>query len=382
MTASAGASVAPKTATAASAGQGVGTGPLAVTRSAQRCVVGRGAVSTLGEHAAQFGRRALVIGGTRAIEAVRPALFHSLEARDISYHLEQGAHVQKTRAAVDTLAAAGREARSEVVIGCGGGAVMDAAKAVARDLGVALLAVPTTAATNACGTAGAGIAGDTVPRRQWYQGADVIVADTAVIAAAGGRLLASGMGDALPSWFGAQLAQGRGAGDVSATRFGLARLCTDLLLAHGARAYRACERGQAAPEVDQVVEAIVYCSGVAGFGLPGDHSLHPFNLPQCTRQAIHGEWVAFGALVRVVLGGEFTAELPTLIAFLRSVALPTRFADMGLADPPREALLAEAARIVGPTGQADYGTGRPITPHAVVEAMLEVDYQGRALSCA
>jgi proteasome accessory factor B len=68
----------------------------------------------------------------------------------------------------------------------------------------------------------------------------------------------------------------------------------------------------------------------------------------CRRETIHGEWVAFGLLVRLVLGGEFQDDVPRLLAFCRSVGLPTRCADFGLDDPPRAVLLAEAARIAVP----------------------------------
>jgi glycerol dehydrogenase len=351
---------------------------IAAIRSAQRCVIGPGATGQTGEHAARLGRRALVVGGTRAIEAVRPTLLPSLDERGVAHHVEQGDHVRKTRESVEALARVGREQGAELVIGCGGGAVMDCGKGIARELGLPLINVPTTAATNACGTAGASIEGDAVPRRTWYQGADVIVADTAIIARAGGRLLASGMGDALPTWYGAQIALNRtGGAEVAATRLAMARLCTELIRTHGARAYRACERGEPAPEVDRVVEAVVYCSGVAGFGMAGDHSLHPARIARCTRQVIHGEWVAFGLLVRVVLGGEFAAELPGLVTFLRSVDLPTRFADFGLQDPTRDELLEEAQRIVGSGGTMELGTGRPATPEAIAEAMQEVDFLGR-----
>jgi glycerol dehydrogenase len=347
-------------------------------RSAQRCVVGPGVMAEIGEHAVQFGRRALVIGGQRAIAAVQPDLVAGLDGQGIAWHLEQGTHVQKTRASVTHLAQAGRAHRAALVIACGGGAVMDCAKAVAHELHVPLINVPTTAATNACGTAGASIEGDDVPRRTWYQGADVILADTAVIARAGARSLASGMGDALPSWFGAQVALRRGQTRFPATRLAMARLCTSLILEHGAESWHACGRGESVPAVEQVVEAIVYCSGVAGFGMPGDHNLHPARLAAGPAAPIHGEWVAFGFLVRVVLGGEFVEELPALLAFLRSVNLPTRFADFGLPPLSREALLSEARRIIAPADTADYHTGYPVTPEAVCDAMLEVDRLGRA----
>ena len=87
---------------------------------------------------------------------------------------------------------------------------------------------------------------------------------------------------------------------------------------------------------------------------------------------IHGEWVAFGFLVRLVLGGEFPDEIPRLVSFLRSVGLPTRFADFGLDDPTEEELTEEAERIVGPAG-TDYDTGWNVTAALLVEAMREVD---------
>ena len=346
-------------------------------RSPQYFVIGAGACGETGHHAGQAGARALVIGGTRAIEAVRASLLASLEEKGVGYHIEQGEHVRKTLASVQALTAIGRQQRAEVLISCGGGAVMDCGKAVSHELGVAHIAVPTTAGVNAAGTNGATIEGDPGPRRHWYQAADVVIADTTVIAGAGGRYLASGMGDALPTGYAIQLAVWRGVPDLSAATMALGRLCNELILANGARAYRACERGQATPEVARVVEAILYCSGLAGVGMGGDHILHPARIPQCRHQAIHGEWVAFGLLVRLVLGGEFAGDIAGLIAFDQSVHLPTCFADFGLEDPPRQELLDEARRIVGPVGSADYGLGRPVTAAEVCEAMLEVDYLGR-----
>jgi hypothetical protein len=51
----------------------------------------------------------------------------------------------------------------------------------------------------------------------------------------------------------------------------------------------------------------------------GDHILHPARIPRCRHQAIHEEWVAFGLLVRLILGGEFAGDIAGLIAFDQSV---------------------------------------------------------------
>jgi glycerol dehydrogenase len=349
-------------------------------RSLQYFVVGPGALTEIGEHVIQFGSRALVMGGTHAIEAAKPTLLPSLQDKGVSYHIEQGDHVRKTLDSVNALTAVGREQRAELVIACGGGAVMDCGKAVAHELGVPYIAVPTTAGVNACGTNSATIEGDSGPRRRWYQAVDVVIADTSVIVKAGARYLASGMGDALPSKYGAQLAEWRGAADVSISRLAFAHLCSDTILADGVRAYRACERGVPTEEVDRVVEAVLYQSGMGGFGMGGDHILHPARMLGAKPDVIHGEWVAFGLLTRLVLGGEFDEDLPALVSFDRSVNLPTTFADFGLKDPAWSDVLEEARRIVGPEGKADYGTGRLVTPEEVCEAMFEVDYLGRTLA--
>lgn len=348
-------------------------------RCPQYFVVGAGAAREAGYHAGHFGRRALIIGGNRAIDAVRAPLLASLDEAGVSYHVERGDHVAKTLQSVNALTAIGREQHADVLIGCGGGAVMDCGKAVAHDLGVPYVAMPTAAGVNAAGTASASITGDTGPRRRWYQAADVVIADTAVIAAAGGRLLASGIGDSLPADYAVRLAASRGDATLTVTRMALAHAIRETLFADGPRAYRACERGQATPEVDRVVEAAIFCSGMVPYGMGGDHSLHPANMPQCRRRAIHGEWVAFGLLTRLVLGGEFNEDIPLLLDLYRQVNLPATFAGFGLDSPSRDDLLAECRRIVGPDNAADYGMGRPVSAEEVLEAWLEVDHLGSAV---
>jgi alcohol dehydrogenase class IV len=83
-------------------------------------VFGPGVVSTLGEHAAGFGRRAFLVTG-RSLERLDPGF----EA------VRWVVHGEPDTESVDSATARAREVGCDLVIGVGGGSVLDTAKAVA-----------------------------------------------------------------------------------------------------------------------------------------------------------------------------------------------------------------------------------------------------------
>ena len=358
-----------------------------------RFVVGPDILPEIGLHGKWFGTRAFLLGGTRSLGAVREVIESSLADNGLEYHVEQGAHVDKTKSRVDDLVRIGREQRVDFAIACGGGRVMDCCKSVARELDVPLIVVPTTAGTNAAGTISSGIEQDDGSRRYWYRGPDVVFCDTRVIVQAGARYLASGMGDVLPFGAGLPLAlRLRRPGVAEAGALGLrnafptvsaemiGRLTFQLIMDNGKRAYDAATLGIPSDEVNKVCEAIFYCSAV---GAPacgivgGDHTLHLATHPRCGKELIHGEWVAFGTLVNLILFGEPTEEIQRVIDFNRSVNLPACFADFGLADITRDELIEHAGTMVGADGTASFGLNQQFTAVDIAEAMLEVDQLAR-----
>ena len=216
---------------------------------------------------------------------------------------------------VDALVAKGKELGADVVIGAGGGRVVDAAKAIAHEMGAWLISLPTVASTNATATFSASIEGD-ADRNVWYVGPHTVIADTRIIAQGGGRWLAAGMADALPTWTGGRIArelrQRSGTERIlgfdnvfpTGAAIAIAEWTYDTILGYGASAYHACERGVATEAVDKVVEAIVYGGGVAGPAcgvVGGEHGLHPGFSKHATNEGVHGEQVAFGILISVAL---------------------------------------------------------------------------------
>ncbi|MBM3477129.1 MAG: glycerol dehydrogenase [Armatimonadetes bacterium] len=358
-----------------------------------RFVCGAGVLQEIGHHAAALGSRALLMGGSTALELTSPTIHAALEAKGVAWHEERGGHVTKRREAVDALIAVGRDQGVDLTIAVGAGRVGDAAKAVARTLNVPLITCPTLAASNGPGTFSAGIEGD-AQRSVWYRGPDLLIADTEVIIRGGPRWLNSGMGDCLP--FGAMWEMTERLGRTTGADYvlglsncyptlasqALAKLTYDTILEYGEEAHRAAERGIVNEAFDKVVEAVVYCSVMAVTACGGvghDHGYHPGNFSCCSKELYHGEGVAFGALVNVILFRWERERVLRQLRFTRSVGLPTTFADFDLPDITPEQVREECRRMIGEGSEPRFGLPWPISADMVAEAMLEIDYLGGTL---
>lgn len=358
-----------------------------------RFVCGPGILGDIGHHAAALGSKAFIMGGNTALGLCGETITSALQAKDLTWHEERGDHVTKRRDAVDALIDIAREQDCDLVVAVGGGRVGDASKAVARTLNVPLITCPTVAASNGPGTFSGSIEGD-AQRSYWYRGPDVLLADTAVIIQAGPRWLNSGMGDCLP--FGGmwemteRFGKATGAEHVlglhdcypTLASQALAKLTYDTIIEHGEEAHRATERGLVSDAFDKVVEAVVYCSVMAVSacgGVGNDHGYHPGNFECCSKALYHGEGVAFGSLVNVVLFGWERERIVRQLRVQRNVGLPTRFADFDLPDITPEQVLEECRRMSGEGAEPRFGLPWPISADEVAEAMLEIDYLGRTL---
>jgi len=99
--------------------------------TAQRIVFGRGKAESLGEIAAGYGSRALVMAGRHLQgSATLHRLEQELSKRGVALELMLS-HGEPEVAEVDDAAARARACGAEVVVGLGGGAVLDLAKAAA-----------------------------------------------------------------------------------------------------------------------------------------------------------------------------------------------------------------------------------------------------------
>ena len=214
---------------------------------------------------------------------------------------------------------------------------------------------------------------------------DLVLVDTEVIAQAPPRLLVAGMGDALATWFEARTCVAghvknmRGGGSTNSAA-ALAELCYRTLLEDGAAALRAVETKVVTPALERLVEANTLLSGL-GFessGLAAAHAVHNgLTVAPGTHHYLHGEKVAFGLLVQLVMEGAPRATVEQVLGFSTEVGLPITLAEIGLADLSGD-LLGQVARRATAQGETIHNEPFEVTPDMAADALLTADALGRA----
>lgn len=354
--------------------------------SPNRYVQGRGELKNLPEHAKKLGKKLFVIISASGLKRVRDLLEKSFENTGMELVFEefQG---ECCETEIKRLGSRFQENKCDLVVGVGGGKIHDSAKAAAYYQGAPVVIIPTIASTDAPCSALSVIYSETgVFERYLFLNSnpDLVLVDTDIIAAAPSRLLVSGMGDALATYFEARAVAASGAlscagGKPTKGALALAKLCYETLLEDGVKAKLAVEAGACTQAVENIIEANTYLSGI-GFesgGLAGAHAIHNgLTVIKDCRHLYHGEKVAFGTLTQLVLENAGQKLLEEVIGFCMDVGLPTTFAELGMARPDKDLLMEAAVRACSPD---DTLVNMPfeVTPEMVYAAMVGADALGR-----
>jgi len=354
------------------------TAPTGATRGARfpgRYIQGAGATERLGSDAAAFGKHAAVLAECGIFDLLEKALTNALAGHVKAQLIRHGGECSERQIAA--LVTAARDAEAEVIIGVGGGKAVDTAKAAARDLGKPVIVFPTIAASDAPCRALAVVYNDdgTVAYDTFVpKNPDLVLVDTALIAKAPARYLAAGIGDALATWYEAESCRRSGAFNCMrmpgvSLAFEIARFCRDTIFEYGAAALAECDAKRAGPALERVVEANILLSGI-GFESGGVAAAHAIHHGLCeldeVHHHLHGEKVAIGVLANLKIHGE--EEYRRLRDFCRSVRLPTRLADIGVAEATEEKLAIVARRACRP-GEIIHNERMPIEEGMVVAAL-------------
>jgi glycerol dehydrogenase len=281
---------------------------------------------------------------------------------------------------------AGKEA-CDVVIGIGGGKTLDTAKAVAHEMNIPVIIVPTVASTDApCSALSIIYRPDTGRIKRvlmFRRNPDVVLVDTKIIADSPERFLVAGMGDALATWFEAESCRIKYAKNMardhsSMTSHALARLCYETLLEYGLVAKMACRHHVVIPALEHVVEANTLLSGI-GFesaDLAAAHAIQDgLNALDKGHAYYHGEKVAFGVLVSLFMTDKQADIIDEVYSFCESIGLPTTLAGLGPAGVSDEEL-GKAASIACAEKETIHNEQIPVTPELVLAAIKIANEEG------
>lgn len=364
---------------------------LSVLSCPGRYTQGPNATASLGAEIASLGLGGpvLIVAAPSAERVVAGTWRASLGAAGMAYsvHLFGG---ECSRAEIGRVEDAARAAGARLVVGAGGGKVLDTARAAANGLGLPVVCCPTVASSDApCSAISIVYSEEGVVEevRVFGRNPDLVLVDTQVVAQAPPRLLVAGMGDALATWFEARTCVRSGVANLrggasTRTALALAELCYRTLLADGTAALEAVREGRVTPALERIVEANTLLSGI-GFessGLAAAHAVHNgLTVAPATRAFLHGEKVAFGTLVHLCLEKTAREEVDEVLRFAVSVGLPVTLAAIGLGGAGRDVIDAVATRACAP-GEVIHNEPFPVTPALVAEAILAADAAGRAFA--
>lgn len=355
--------------------------------SPQRYVQGAGVLMEAGALVGALGTTAYALHDSHAAALWQGQLRPALARAGVTVHGGQFGGAC-TRAAVARAVMAARVVRASVVIGIGGGAALDTAKAVARDLAAALVLVPTLASTPAPVSTRAEMyteQGAFDSHQECRRSPDLVLVDTQVIADAPVRPFIAGIGNALAVWFAVQAAAQCYAttptgGWPTIAAGALARACWETLQHHAPEAVAAVRAHRVTDAVEKVVEANLLLGGLGGEngGMAVAHAIQRAlgALPE-TRTAWHGERTAFGLRVQLELEKSAARDRQAVLRLCLAVGLPVCFADLGVPDvtPAQIAAVAECALA---QGEAIHHALCTVSPETVAEALRTADARGRA----
>ena len=249
----------------------------------------------------------------------------------------------------------------DVVVGIGGGKTMDTAKAVADNYNTAVIIV-----------------------RHYKKNPDLVLLDTDILAKAPIRFLVAGMGDALSTYPECRAnVQSASPNYVNSgyhqtiACIAVSKACHETILTKGVSAKLAAEQGLCTKDVEDVIEANTLLSGlgVQNGSCAGAHSIaEGITVLEPCAKLLHGEVVAFGILVQLIVEGAPAEELDELYTFFEEVGLPTTFDDLGIPDATEADI-----RKVAETSMHSYWDVEPfaVNPQMVFDGIMMANPLGK-----
>lgn len=355
--------------------------------SPSKYIQGPGELNRLGQYVENLGKKALILITESGYKRVGPGVeegFKDSEASmEVCYFNRECSKVEVDRI-IDKYV---KDDDCDIIVGVGGGKVADTAKAVAYYTGKPVVVCPTIASTDApCSALSVLYTEDGVFDQYLFlpKNPDIVMMDTEVISKSPVRLTVAGIGDALATYFEARACKASGAvscagGTITQAAMALAELCLNTLLSEGFKAKVALEAGVVTESVEKLIEANTLLSGL-GFesgGLAGAHAIHNgLTALEEAHNMYHGEKVAFGTCVQLILEDAPLEEIEEIYNFCIEMGLPVTLEELGVTDLSEDRLM-EVARLACSPDDTIHNMPFEVNEKKVYNAIIAADNMGR-----
>ncbi|MEG1731753.1 MAG: glycerol dehydrogenase [Longicatena sp.] len=351
-----------------------------------RYIQGKGELYNICQHSENIGNNLFVLTSASGRKRVEDPISKSLENSKsrVTYAVFNG---ECSMNEINRLISLCKDTECDTIVGIGGGKIHDTSKAIAYYMKKPVMIVPTIASTDAPCSALSVIYSDAGVFEKYLflpSSPNIVLVDSEIVSQAPARLIVAGMGDALATYFEARACQRSNAkncvgGNITLAAMALAKLCYETLLENGVNAMLAVNEHVCTKAVENIIEANTYLSGI-GFesgGLAGAHAIHNgLTLLEETHTLYHGEKVAFGTLVQLVLENAPCEELEYVLFFFNDLVLPTTLSYLGIKDITKERII-EVAKLACSSDDTLGNMPFALTPDDVYAAIMGADALGR-----
>ena len=323
-----------------------------------------------------YGKRVLVIGGRKALDAAYDKIAAYVAQTNLKIIGTEIYGENCTYATVERLRALPLYQEADMVFGVGGGKALDTVKCLCIPDDKPVFSFPTIA-SNCAATTSVSIMynedGTFLKPHFFIRPVMHAFIDTQIIAQAPSQYMWAGIGDTYAKYYEALISsRDERLEHFTAVGVAVSQMCRDPLLLYSAQALEDHKQGLCTYAVEQVVLAIVVTTGIASIFLTKDYT-PDYNsglahaifyaltaYPVIEERHLHGEVVAFGILIALLVDGQ-KEEFEKIYELNKSIGLPTRLSDIEIAPAQWEECLD---RIPTMSDVAHY-------PYKVTRPMLE-----------
>jgi len=350
-----------------------------------RFCFGRGVYARFPELCRNLGKTFVVIGGETAMEKGLPSLTAALENSGLTMLSALPFGGACTLRAMNLLAGQIAPMKPDFIVGMGGGKAIDTAKGTADLLRKPLVSLPTLVSNCAPITALSVVYREDGPfdRFLFFDAPPALtLVDLELAANAPDKYFRAGMGDTLAKHLESTFSArgdvlGENMDHMSAIGVALSSTCYGPVLQYGRAALDEVLRHEAGPAMEICARSIIVSAGLVSLMANDDYNcalahavcygLQLFE--HVERECLHGDLVAYGALVQLVLDQQ-EERARELQLFLKTLGTPVTLREMNV---PLDRNALESTLIEATTGPDMAHIPYPITPDMVFDAMTRVE---------